>query len=72
MIVRRCMWQMLRVTGVGRKLLKVVIGFYVESSAYVGVGVDMSEWFPVCIGLRLVCLISLLLFYVYMDRVVRA
>ena len=31
----------------------------------------MSDWFPVNVGLRLGCVISPLLFNVYMDGVVR-
>ena len=49
------MWQMLRVYGVGGKLLKAVQSFYVDSRAYVRVGNDVSEWFPVNVGLRQGC-----------------
>ena len=42
-----CMWQMLRVYGVGGKLLKALQSFYVDSKACVRVGMDVSEWFPV-------------------------
>ena len=44
---RHGMWQMLRVYGVGGKLLKAVRNFYVDSRACVRVGNDVSEWFPV-------------------------
>ena len=44
---RHGIWQMLRVYGVGRKLLKVVQSFYVDNRACVRVGNDVSEWFPV-------------------------
>ena len=47
-IDRHGMWQMLRVYGVGGKLLKAVQSFYVDSRACVRVGNDVSEWFPVC------------------------
>ena len=43
-IDRHGMWQMLRVYGVGGKLLKVVPGFYVDSRACVRVPTDVSEW----------------------------
>ena len=46
------MWQMLRVNGVGIKLLKAVPSFYVDSMVCVQVGVDVSEWFPINVGLR--------------------
>ena len=55
-IDRRGMWQMLRVYGVGGKLLKAVQSVWV--------GNDVSEWFPVNV-------MSPCLFNVYMDDVVR-
>ena len=45
------MWQMLRVYGVGGKLLKAVQSFYVDSRVCVRVGNDVSEWFLVNVGL---------------------
>ena len=63
------MWQMLlRVYGVGGKLLKAVKSFYVDSRACVRVGNYVSEWFLVNVGLRLGCVMSPWLFNVYMDR----
>ena len=64
------MWQMLRVYGVRGKLLKAVQRFYVDSRACVRVGNEVSEWFPVNVGLRQGCVISPWLFNVYMDGVV--
>ena len=46
------MWQMLRVYGVGGELVKAVQSFYVDSRACGRVGNDVSEWFPVNVGLR--------------------
>ena len=46
-INRHGIWQMLRVYGVGGKLLKAVQSFYIDSRACVWVGNDVSEWFPV-------------------------
>ena len=56
------MWQMLRVYGVGGKLWKAVQSFYVDSRACVLVGNDVSEWFPVNVGLRQGCVMSPWLF----------
>ena len=53
-----CNIGMLRVYGVGRKLLKAVQSFYVDSRACVQVGNDVSEWFPVNVGLRQGCVMS--------------
>ena len=59
-----------RVYGVGGKLFKAVQRFYVDSRACVRVGNDVSEWFPVNVGLRHGCVMSPWLFNVYMDGVV--
>ena len=56
------MWQMLRVYGVGGKLLKAVQSFYIDSRAFVRVGNDVSQWFLVNIGLRQCCVMSPWLF----------
>ena len=44
--------------------------FYVDSWARVPVGNDVSEWFPINVGLRQGCVMSPWLFNVYMDGVV--
>ena len=64
------MWQVLRVYGVGGKLLKEVESFYVDSRVCVKVGNDVSEWFVVNVGLRQGCVMSPWLCNVYMDFVV--
>ena len=65
------MWQMLRVYAVGGKLLKAVQSFYVDSRVCVRVRNDVSEWFPINVGLKQGCVMSPWLFNVYMDDVVR-
>ena len=62
---------MLRVNGVGGKLLKVVQSFLRDGKACVQVGMDWSEWFSVNVGLRQGYLMSPWLFNVYMDGVGR-
>ena len=44
--------QFYEIFGVGGKLLKTVQRIYVDSKACVRVGNDVSEWFPVNVGLR--------------------
>ena len=70
-IDRHGMWQILRVYRVGRKLLKAVQSFYVDSRACVRVGNDVSQGFLVNVGLRQGCVMSPWLFNVYMDGVSR-
>ena len=45
--------------GVRGKLLKAVQSFYVDSGAYVLVGMYESGWLPVNVGLRRGCVVSL-------------
>ena len=70
-IDRHGMWQMLRVYGVGGKLLKAVHCFYVESRSYVRVVNNVSEWFLVNVGLRLGCVMCPWLLNEYMDGTIR-
>ena len=70
-IDRHGMRQMLRVYGVGGKLLEAMQSFYADSRACVQVGNDVSEWFPINVGLRQSCVMSTWLLNVYMDGVVR-
>ena len=65
------MWQMLRVYVVGGKLLKSVQSFYADSKVCVQVGNDVSEFFPVNVGLRQGCVMSVWLFNVYVNGVIR-
>ena len=53
----------------GRKMLKAIQSFYVDSRACVPVGMDVSERFPVNVGLRQGCVMSPWLFNLYMDVV---
>ena len=53
------MWQMQRAYGVGLKLLKAVQRFYVDSRACFRVGMEVSESFPVNVGLRQGCVMNI-------------
>ena len=63
---RDAMWNVLRVYGIGGRLLQGV-----GSKACVRVGNEVSEWFPVRVGLRQGCVMSAWLFNLYIDGVVR-
>ena len=65
------MWNVLRVYGIGSRLLRGVKSLYVDSKACVRVGNEVSELFPVRVGLRQGCVMSPWLFNLYIDRVVR-
>ena len=68
---RDAMWEVLRLYGIGGRLLKAVKSLYAGSVACVRVGNEVSEQFPVRVGLRQGCVMSPWLFNLYIDGVVR-
>ena len=70
-IDRDAMWKILRIYGVGGRLLVAIQSFYVNSRACVRVGSSESDWFGVVVGLRQGCVMSSWLFNMFMDGVVR-
>ena len=68
---RDAMWNVLRLYGIGGRLLRGVRSLYVGSKACVRVENEVSEWFPVRVGLRQRCVMSPWLFSLYIDGVVR-
>ena len=68
---RDAMWNVLRLYGVGGKLLQAVKSLYAGSKACVRVANKLSEWFQVKVGLRQGCVMSPWLFNLYIDGVVR-
>ena len=68
---RDAMWNVLRLYGIGGRLLRGVKSMYDGSKACVRVGNEVSEWFPVRVGLRQGCVILPWLFNLYIDGVVR-
>ena len=70
-IDRDAMWQVMRIYGIGGRVLRGIMSFYEGGRACVRVGGRVSESFEVRIGLRQGCVMSPWLFNVYMDGVVR-
>jgi len=68
---REALWQVLRMYGVGGRLMSAVKSFYVGSRACVRVGSETSEWFSVLTGVRQGCVMSPWLFNMFMDGVVK-
>ena len=64
---REAMWNLLRLYVVGGKLLKAVKILFVGGQACVRVGNELSDWFPVRVGLRQGCVMSPWLFNLYID-----
>ena len=65
------MWNVLRLYGIGGRLLRGVKSLYVGSKVCVRVWNEVSEWFPVRVGLRQGCAMSPWLFNLYIDGAVR-
>ena len=65
MIDRQGIWQMLRMYGVGGKLLKAVQSFCKENTTCVWVGNDVSDWFLVDGLLRRLCDVSMVVLCIY-------
>ena len=68
---RDVMWNVLRLYGIGGRLLQGVKSLYVGSKDCVRVGNEVSEWFPETVGLRHGCVMLPWLFNLYIDGVVR-
>ncbi len=65
------MWDVLRVYGVGRRLLDGMKAFYRDANACVKVKGQMGERFKMNAGVRQGCIMSQWLFELFLDGVVR-
>ena len=70
-VPRASLWQILRVYGVHAKLVELLEDLHKGTQAAVRMGGSMSEWFDVRGRVRQGCVISPLLFNIYMDFVVK-
>ena len=70
-VYRDTMLNVLRLYGIGGRLLWWVKSLYVGSKACVRVGNEVREWFPVRVGLRQRCVMLTWLFNLYTDGVIR-
>ncbi len=65
------LWNVLKMYGVGGKLLSAIKSFYEEASACVKISGETSEHSEVKMGLRQGCVMSPWLFNIYMDGVMK-
>lgn len=65
------LWDVLKIYGVGGKLLSAIKSFHEEASSCVKISGETSEQFEVKVGLRQGCVMSPWLFSVNMDGVMR-
>ena len=66
---REVLWKVLRMYDVVGKLLSVIKSMYIDSSACVRIKGGGSEWFRIDSDVTQGCIMSPLLFNVYMDGV---
>ncbi len=65
------LWEVLRIYGVGGKLLSAIKSFYEVASACVKINGETSEYFEIKVALRQGCVMSPWLFNIYMDGFMR-
>ncbi len=65
------MWGVLKIYGVGGKLLNVIKSFYEDASACGKISGETSEHFEIKVDLRPGCVMSPWLFNIYMGNVFR-
>ncbi len=63
------LWDILKIYGVGGKLLSAINSFYEEASTCVKISRETGEPFEIKVGLRQGCVMSPWLFNIYMDGV---
>ncbi len=63
------LWEVLRIHGVGGKLISAIKSFYEAASSCFKINGDTSEHFEIKVGLRQGCVMSPWLFNIYMDGV---
>ena len=68
---REAMWRVLGMYGINGQLLKATQSLYEKSEACVRVCREEGEWFEVGVGLRQGCVMSLWLFNLFMDVVMK-
>ena len=68
---RKALWDVMKIYGVGGKLLRAVQAFYENSRACVKVDGECSESFGINVGVRQGCVMSPWLFNIYMDGVMK-
>ncbi len=68
---REGLWKVLRMHGVDGKLLKSIKNMHEDTKSAVQVGGDLTEFFNLTVGIKQECIMSLWLFNVHMDEVMR-
>ena len=70
-VVRADLWKCLAERGIFGELLRDVQSLYISSQATVGKREGETDWFEVKCGLRQGCVLSPLLFIIFMDNIMK-
>ena len=70
-VVRAELWKCLTERGILGELLRAVQSLYICSQAAVRTREGETDWFEVKCGLRQGCVLSLLLFIIFMDNIMK-
>lgn len=68
---REALWEVARRYGISEKLVSLMRALYHDTQSAVRVEGGLTDWFSVNVGLRQGCLLSPMLFNVFIDHVIR-
>ena len=68
-IWRKALWKMLRSIGVGKKIVNIIEQLYDETECAVIINGHLTDWFEVKVGVRQGCLLSPVLFNLFLEFV---
>ena len=67
-VFREGLWERMRDKGIDGKMWRVVRNLYREVGSCVRLGEEKTEWFNVEVGLRQGCILSPVLFSIFIDK----
>ena len=68
-IWQKALWKMLRSIGVENRLVNIIEKLYDETECAVVINGHITEWFKVTVGVRQGCLLSPILFNIFLEFV---
>ena len=68
---RKALWKMMIAIGIDPKIVRIIESLYNETECAVVIDGQLTEWFAVKIGLRQGCLLSPILFNIFLEFVMK-
>jgi hypothetical protein len=66
---RKALWKMLRSIGIGSKIVNIIEQLYDQTECVVVINGHITQWFTVTVGVRQGCLLSPILFNIFLEFV---